>query len=73
MWDNAGGGCGAARGLGTDVAVVSSCVFVAQLAVSVAVGAAVRLASSTAAVVAIAAALAAVAAILAQKITYLDL
>lgn len=59
--------------MGTDVAVVSSCVFVAQPLVSLAVGMAVRMAGSTAAVVAVAAALAAVAALTATQITYLDL
>ncbi|XP_026737275.1 proton-associated sugar transporter A [Trichoplusia ni] len=73
MWDSGGGGCGAARGVGTDVGVVSSCVFVAQLLVSLGMGAAVRAAGSTAAVVAAAAALAAAAAVTATKITYLDL
>ncbi|CAH0605529.1 unnamed protein product [Chrysodeixis includens] len=73
MWDSGGGGCGAARGVGTDVGVVSSCVFVAQLLVSLGMGAAVRAAGSTAAVVAAAAALGGAAAITATKITYLDL
>lgn len=73
QWDSGGGGCGAARGVGTDVGVVSSCVFVAQLLVSLGMGAAVRAAGSTAAVVAAAAALAAAAAVTATKITYLDL
>ncbi|KAL4708308.1 hypothetical protein ACJJTC_007714 [Scirpophaga incertulas] len=73
MWDSSGGGSGAERGIGTDVAVVSSCVFVAQLAVSALVGLAVRAAGSTAAVVAVAAALAAAAALTATHITYLDL
>ncbi|XP_063532803.1 proton-associated sugar transporter A [Cydia strobilella] len=72
-WDSAGGGSGDARGLGTDVAVVSSCVFVAQLLVSVLMGLAVSASGSTAAVVAVAAALAAAAAFTATKITYLDL
>ncbi|XP_048479088.1 proton-associated sugar transporter A [Plutella xylostella] len=72
-WDSGGGGSGAARGLGTDVAVVSSCVFVAQLLVSVIMGFAVKLTGSTAAVVAVAAALAACAAVTANRITYLDL
>ncbi|KAI8424147.1 hypothetical protein MSG28_002741 [Choristoneura fumiferana] len=68
-----GGGCSEERGLGTDVAVVSSCVFVAQLLVSVLMGLAVKASGSTAAVVAVAAALAAAAAVSATKITYLDL
>ncbi|XP_049870408.1 proton-associated sugar transporter A [Pectinophora gossypiella] len=72
-WDNAGGGCGQERGIGTDVAVVSSCVFVAQLLVSFIMGFAVKAMGSTAAVVAVAAALAAAAAFTATKITYLDL
>ncbi|XP_049694568.1 proton-associated sugar transporter A isoform X2 [Helicoverpa armigera] len=73
MWDSGGGGCGEARGIGTDVAVVSSCVFVAQLLVSFIMGFAVKAMGSTAAVVAVAATLAAAAAITATKITYLDL
>ncbi|KAI8424149.1 hypothetical protein MSG28_002743 [Choristoneura fumiferana] len=73
MWNSEGGGCSEERGLGTDVAVVSSCVFVAQLLVSVLMGLAVKASGSTAAVVAVAAALAAAAAISATKITYLDL
>jgi hypothetical protein len=73
QWDSAGGGCGQERGIGTDVAVVSSCVFVAQLLVSVIMGLAVRAMGTTAAVVAVAAALAAAAALTATKITYLDL
>ncbi|KAI8434019.1 hypothetical protein MSG28_012170 [Choristoneura fumiferana] len=73
MWNSEGGGCSEERGLGTDVAVVSSCVFVAQLLVSVLMGLAVKASGSTAAVVAVAAALAAAAAVSATKITYLDL
>ncbi|KAJ2952101.1 hypothetical protein O0L34_g4371 [Tuta absoluta] len=73
MWDSAGGGCGEERGIGTDVAVVSSCVFVAQLLVSVIMGFAVKAMGSTAAVVAVAACLASTAAFTATKITYLDL
>ncbi|KAI5637404.1 major facilitator superfamily domain-containing protein [Phthorimaea operculella] len=73
MWDSAGGGCGDERGIGTDVAVVSSCVFVAQLLVSVIMGFAVKAMGSTAAVVAVAACLASTAAFTATKITYLDL
>ncbi|CAG4918935.1 unnamed protein product [Colias eurytheme] len=73
MWDSCGGGSGGSRGIGTDVAVVSSCVFVAQLLVSCIMGVAVRAAGSTAAVVAVAATLAACAAVTATQITYLDL
>ncbi|XP_053603428.1 proton-associated sugar transporter A [Plodia interpunctella] len=73
MWDDAGGGCSQERGIGTDVAVVSSCVFVAQLLVSVIMGFAVKASGTTAAVTAVAAALAAAAAVSATKITYLDL
>ncbi|KAJ8727438.1 hypothetical protein PYW07_001557 [Mythimna separata] len=73
MWDSGGGGCGETRGIGTDVAVVSSCVFVAQLLVSFIMGFAVKAMGSTAAVVAVAATLAAAAAVTATKITYLDL
>ncbi|XP_026322012.1 proton-associated sugar transporter A [Hyposmocoma kahamanoa] len=73
MWDNTGGGCGQERGIGTDVAVVSSCVFVAQLLVSFIMGFAVKAMGSTAAVVAVAALLASCAAFTATKITYLDL
>ncbi|KOB74135.1 Uncharacterized protein OBRU01_09504, partial [Operophtera brumata] len=54
-WDEAGNGCGSTRGIGTDVAVVSSCVFVAQLLVSLIMGFAVKAVGSTAAVVAVAA------------------
>lgn len=73
QWDSEGGGCGRPRGLGTDVAAVSSCVFVAQLLVSAVMGTAVRAAGSTAAVVAVAATFAAAAALTATRITYLDL
>ncbi|CAK1598605.1 unnamed protein product [Parnassius mnemosyne] len=73
MWDSAGGGSGEERGIGTDVAVVSSCVFVAQLLVSFIMGFAVKAMGSTAAVVTVAAILAAAAAFTATKITYLDL
>ncbi|XP_050562316.1 proton-associated sugar transporter A [Spodoptera frugiperda] len=73
MWDSGGGGCGEERGIGTDVAVISSCVFVAQLLVSFIMGFAVKAMGSTAAVVAVAATLAAAAAVTATKITYLDL
>ncbi|CAG9559813.1 unnamed protein product [Danaus chrysippus] len=73
MWDSEGGGSGQQRGIGTDVAVVSSCVFVAQLLISVIMGFAVKVTGSTAAVVAVAATLAATAAFTATKITYLDL
>ncbi|CAH2071612.1 unnamed protein product, partial [Iphiclides podalirius] len=73
MWDSAGGGSGEERGIGTDVAVVSSCVFVAQLLVSFIMGFAVKAMGSTAAVVTVAALLAAAAAFTATKITYLDL
>ncbi|KAH9629390.1 hypothetical protein HF086_017122 [Spodoptera exigua] len=72
-WDSGGGGCGEERGIGTDVAVISSCVFVAQLLVSFIMGFAVKAMGSTAAVVAVAATLAAAAAVTATKITYLDL
>ncbi|CAH0729269.1 unnamed protein product, partial [Brenthis ino] len=73
MWDSEGGGSEQERGIGTDVAVVSSCVFVAQLLISVIMGFAVKLTGSTAAVVAVAATLAGAAAFTATKITYLDL
>ncbi|XP_059056736.1 proton-associated sugar transporter A [Achroia grisella] len=72
MWDSSGG-IVVERGIGTDVAVVSSCVFVAQPLVSLAAGMAVRAAGTTTAIVAVAAALAAAAAVTATKITYLDL
>ncbi|KAM3967239.1 loss of visual transmission [Aphomia sociella] len=72
MWDSTGVSV-SERGIGTDVAVVSSCVFVAQPLVSVAAGAAVQAAGTTTAVVAVAAVLAAAAALTATKITYLDL
>ncbi|XP_014370922.2 proton-associated sugar transporter A [Papilio machaon] len=73
MWDSSGGGSGEERGIGTDVAVVSSCVFVAQLLVSFIMGFAVKAMGSTAAVVTVAAVLAGAAAFTATKITYLDL
>ncbi|CAH2265513.1 proton-associated sugar transporter A [Pararge aegeria] len=73
MWDSEGGGSEQERGIGTDVAVVSSCVFVAQLLISVIMGFAVKITGSTAAVVAVAATLAGAAAFTATKITYLDL
>ncbi|XP_046963623.1 proton-associated sugar transporter A [Vanessa cardui] len=73
MWDSEGGGSEQERGIGTDVAVVSSCVFVAQLCISVIMGFAVKITGSTAAVVAVAATLAGAAAFTATKITYLDL
>ncbi|CAK1545882.1 unnamed protein product [Leptosia nina] len=73
MWDSAGGGCNEKRGIGTDVAVVSSCVFVAQLLISFIMGFTVKATGSTAAVVGVAATLAAAAAVTATKITYLDL
>ncbi|XP_026496679.2 proton-associated sugar transporter A [Vanessa tameamea] len=73
MWDSDGGGSEQERGIGTDVAVVSSCVFVAQLCISVIMGFAVKITGSTAAVVAVAATLAGAAAFTATKITYLDL
>lgn len=55
------------------MAVVSSCVFVAQLLVSFIMGFAVKAMGSTAAVVTVAAILAGAAAFTATKITYLDL
>ncbi|CAF4815374.1 unnamed protein product [Pieris macdunnoughi] len=73
MWDSEGGGCGEERGIGTDVAVISSCVFVAQLLISFIMGFALKLTGSTAAVVGVAASLAGAAAITATKITYLEL
>lgn len=73
QWDSEGGGSDQQRGIGTDVAVVSSCVFVAQLCISVIMGFAVKITGSTAAVVAVAATLAGAAAFTATKITYLDL
>ncbi|XP_050669782.1 proton-associated sugar transporter A isoform X2 [Leptidea sinapis] len=73
MWDSSGGAANEQRGIGTDVAVVSSCVFVAQLLVSFIMGLALKVTGSTAAVTAVASTLAAVAAFTATKITYLDL
>ncbi|VVC96308.1 unnamed protein product [Leptidea sinapis] len=72
-WDSSGGAANEQRGIGTDVAVVSSCVFVAQLLVSFIMGLALKVTGSTAAVTAVASTLAAVAAFTATKITYLDL
>lgn len=61
------------RGLGTDVAVVSSMVFVAQFILSMCMGTIVSLSGTTSAVVYTASFLAFCASIVATQIVYLDL
>lgn len=61
------------RGLGTDVAVVSSMVFVAQFILSMCMGTIVSLSGTTSAVVYTASFLAFCASIVASHIMYLDL
>lgn len=62
-----------ARGLGTDIAVVSSMVFLAQFILSICMGTIVRLSGTTTAVVGMASFLSFCGAIAATKIMYLDL
>jgi len=61
------------RGLGTDVAVVSSMVFVAQFILSMCMGTIVSISGTTSAVVYTASFLAFCASIVASQIVYLDL
>lgn len=61
------------RGLGTDVALVSSMVFLAQFILSSCIGAIVHAAGSTVAVMVMAAVLSFCGALSATKIMYLDL
>ncbi|XP_046405853.1 proton-associated sugar transporter A isoform X2 [Ischnura elegans] len=61
------------RGLGTDVAIVSSMVFLAQLTLSCFMGSLVAAVGSTTAVVAVAAFLSFCGALIATQVTYLDL
>ncbi|XP_043479352.1 proton-associated sugar transporter A [Leptopilina heterotoma] len=64
---------GEVRGLGTDVAIVSSMVFLAQFILSCALGSIVSLSGTTTAVVGVASSLAACGALSATQIMYLDL
>ncbi|GJQ74265.1 hypothetical protein Trydic_g19165 [Trypoxylus dichotomus] len=61
------------RGLGTDVAIVSSMVFLAQFILSICMGTIVSLTGTTTAVVAVASALASFGAVSATQVMYLDL
>ena len=61
------------RGLGTDVAIVSSMVFLAQFVLSLCVGSIVTAAGTTTMVVVMAAVLSTCGAITATQVTYLDL
>lgn len=61
------------RGLGTDVALVSSMVFLAQLILSACMGAIVSWAGTTSAVVCVAAVLSFCGAMCATQVLYLDL
>lgn len=61
------------RGLGTDVAIVSSMVFLAQFVLSMCMGTLVNLSGTTTAVVGVATVLAFFGAIAATRIMYLDL
>ncbi|KAG8231465.1 hypothetical protein J437_LFUL000182 [Ladona fulva] len=61
------------RGLGTDVAIVSSMVFLAQLTLSCFMGSLVAAVGSTTTVVAVAATLSFCGALIATQVTYLDL
>lgn len=64
---------GGVRGLGTDVAIVSSMVFLAQFFLSCCLGTIVSVSGTTTAVVCVASTLAACGAISATQIMYLDL
>lgn len=64
---------GGVRGLGTDVAIVSSMVFLAQFLLSCCLGTIVSKSGTTTAVVYVASTLAACGAISATQIMYLDL
>lgn len=61
------------RGLGTDIAIVSSMVFLAQFILSICMGTIVSISGTTSAVVAVAAFLAFCGAIAATQVMYLDL
>lgn len=61
------------RGLGTDVAIVSSMVFLAQFILSICMGSIVSWTGTTTAVISVAAFLSFCGAISATKIMYLDL
>lgn len=61
------------RGLGTDVAIVSSMVFMAQFILSLCMGTIVSWTGTTTAVVSVAAVLALCGAISATQVLYLDL
>lgn len=64
---------GTVRGLGTDVAIVSSMVFLAQFMLSCCLGTIVSWSGTTTAVVCVASTLAACGAVSATQIMYLDL
>jgi solute carrier family 45, member 1/2/4 len=64
---------GAMRGLGTDVAIVSSMVFLAQFILSLCMGTIVSVTGTTTAVVSVASFLAFCGALSATQIMYLDL
>lgn len=61
------------RGLGTDVAIVSSMVFLAQFILSMCMGTIISWSGTTAAVVGVAALLALCGALSATQVLYLDL
>lgn len=61
------------RGLGTDVAIVSSMVFLAQFLLSICMGSIVNTAGTTAAVATVAGFLAFCGSIVATQVLYLDL
>jgi solute carrier family 45 protein 1/2/4 len=61
------------RGLGTDVAIVSSMVFLAQFLLSVAMGTIIYAVSSTTTVIIASSILSCLGAVTATQVTYLDL
>ena len=61
------------RGLGTDIGLVGSALFVAQLLLSAAMGSVVKATGTTAVVMATAAVLSAAGALSATRVVYLDL
>lgn len=61
------------RGLGTDIAIVSSMVFLAQFILSICMGTIVKVSGTTTAVVSVASFLSFCGAIAATQIMYLDL
>lgn len=65
--------CAQVRGLGTDVAIVSSMVFLAQFILSMCMGTIVNLTGTTTAVVSVASALSFFGALSATQVMYLDL